>query len=132
MNLYDKILFKVIWIICNLVFFLLVGYRFFKCSFFFLGFLYVIFVIYVIFINYVDLFMWGIVVVSVVVGVFCGFLIMFCLYCGLFLVGLGFGFFIGVVIFFVILIFYYVIFVWILFGVFFGLSLIFSLLILRW
>ena len=110
----------------------LAGYRFFKCSLFLLGFLHATFVTYVISINHADLPMWGIVAVSAAVGVFCGLLTMFCSYCGLFLAGLGLGFFIGVAIFFVISTFYHVTLVWIPFGVLLGLSLIFSLLTLRW
>ena len=132
LTLHHKILFKVIWTICNLAFSSLAGYRFFKCSLFLLGFLHATFVTYVISINHADLPMWGIVAVSAAVGVFCGLLTMFCSYCGLFLAGLGLGFFIGVAIFFVISTFYHVTLVWIPFGVLLGLSLIFSLLTLRW
>ena len=132
LTLNDRKIYLVIRTICNVAFTLLVGYRFFKCSLFLLGFLHATFVTYVISINHADLPMWGIIAVSAAVGVFCGLLTMFCSYCGLFLAGLGLGFFFGIAIFIVIETFYHVTFMWIPFGVLLGLSLIFSLLTLRW
>lgn len=57
---------------------------------------------------------------------------MFVTYCGLFLSGFGLGFFIGIALFFIVETFYHVSIKWIPFGVLLGLSLIFSLLTLRW
>ena len=57
---------------------------------------------------------------------------MFVTYCGLFLGGFSFGFFIGVAIFITVETFYHVTIRWIPFGVLLGLSLIFALLTLRW
>lgn len=111
---------------------ILFGYRFFKSSLFLLGFLFATFVTYIIGSNHADLPSWGLVAVAVAVGIFCGLLTMFVTYCGLFLGGFGLGFFIGIAIFFIVETFYHVSIKWIPFGVLLGLSLIFSLLTLRW
>ena len=97
-----------------------------------MGFLFATFVTYIIGSNHADLPSWGLVAVAVAVGIFCGLLTMFVTYCGLFLAGFGLGFFIGIAIFFIVETFYHVSIKWIPFGVLLGLSLIFSLLTLRW
>jgi len=97
-----------------------------------LGFLFATFVTYIIGSNHADLPSWGLVAVAVAVGIFCGLLTMFVTYCGLFLGGFGLGFFIGMALFFIVETFYHVSIKWIPFGVLLGLSLIFSLLTLRW
>ena len=97
-----------------------------------MGFLFATFVTYIVGSNHADLPSWGLVAVAVAVGIFCGLLTMFVTYCGLFLGGFGLGFFIGIAIFFIVETFYHVSIKWIPFGVLLGLSLIFSLLTLRW
>ena len=113
-------------------FHLFTGYRFFKLSLFLLGFLSATFITYTICGNHTDLPTWGLVSVAVAVGLFCGLLTMFVIYCGLFLGGFGFGFFLGLAGFFAVEIFYSVSIKWIPFGVLLGLSLIFGLLALKW
>ena len=82
--------------------------------------------------NHAELPAWGLISVSLAVGIFCGLLTMFVIYCGLFLGGFGLGFFIGLAIFFIIETFLHVSIKWIPFGVLLGLSVIFGLLALRW
>lgn len=108
------------------------GYRLFKLSLFLLGFLSASFITYVICGIHTDLPSWGLIAVSIAVGLFCGLLTMFVIYCGLFLAGFGFGFFLGVAGFFVVEFFYSVSIKWIPFGVLLGLSLLFGILTLKW
>ncbi|EDO43619.1 predicted protein, partial [Nematostella vectensis] len=107
------------------------GYRCFKVSLFLLGFIFATLVTFVIINNHTTLPIWGLIAVSLAVGLFCGLLTTFVTYCGLFLGGFAFGFFIALAGFFVVEFFYHITIKWIPFGILLGLSLLLGLLTLR-
>ncbi|XP_031562633.1 transmembrane protein 198-B-like [Actinia tenebrosa] len=112
-------------------YFALFGYRGFKFSLFLVGFIFATLITFVILNNHTTLPLWGLIAVSLAVGLFCGLLTTFVIYCGLFLGGFSFGFFIGIFIFYIVHLFIHITIKWIPFGILLGLSLIFGILALR-
>lgn len=96
-----------------------------------MGFIFATLITFIILNDHVDLPLWGLIAISLAVGLFCGLLTTFVIYCGLFLGGFSFGFFIGVFIFFIMEYAIHISIKWIPFGVLLGLSLIFGVLSLK-
>lgn len=96
-----------------------------------MGFIFATLITFIILNIHVSLPLWGLIAISLAVGLFCGLLTTFVIYCGLFLGGFSFGFFMGVLIFFILEYFIDVTIKWVPFGVLLGLSLIFGVLSLK-